>query len=108
MSTTSTPLFRWSASGKVSEFVRVMFGCYILVAVGLTAVQMVVAYRAASQRLQDDVAALQRTFSPGIEDAMWRYNAEVLRGILAGMKEIPAVVGVEIVANWMFSPRTPV
>lgn len=78
------------------RLMRVMFGCYILVAVGLTAVQMVVAYRAASQRLQDDVAALQRTFSPGIEDAMWRYNAEVLRGILAGMKEIPAVVGVEV------------
>ena len=78
------------------RLMRVMFGCYIVVALGLTAVQMVVAYRAASQRLQDDVAALQRTFSPGIEDAMWRYNAEVLRGILAGMKEIPAVVGVEV------------
>ncbi|OAS24805.1 GGDEF domain-containing protein [Methylobacterium platani] len=75
---------------------RVIFGCYVIVAVGLTAVQMLVAYRAASQRLQDDVAALQRTFSPGIEDAMWRYNAEVLRGILAGMHEIPAVVGVEV------------
>lgn len=78
------------------RLMRVMFGCYIVVALGLTALQMVVAYRAASQRLQDDVAALQRTFSPGIEDAMWRYNAEVLRGILAGMKEIPAVVGVEV------------
>ncbi len=78
------------------RLMRMIFGCYVVVAVGLTAVQMLVAYRAASQRLQDDVAALQRTFSPGIEDAMWRYNAEVLRGILAGMKEIPAVVGVEI------------
>ncbi|MCF4127028.1 GGDEF domain-containing protein [Methylobacterium sp. SyP6R] len=78
------------------RLMRMIFGCYIVVAVGLTAVQMLVAYRAASQRLQDDVAALQRTFSPGIEDAMWRYNAEVLRGILAGMKEIPAVVGVEV------------
>ncbi len=78
------------------RLMRVIFGCYVIVAVGLTAVQMMVAYRAASQRLQDDVAALQRTFSPGIEDAMWRYNAEVLRGILAGMQEIPAVIGVEV------------
>jgi diguanylate cyclase (GGDEF)-like protein len=78
------------------RLMRVIFGCYIVVAVGLTAVQMLVAYRAASHRLQEDVAALQRTFSPGIEDAMWRYNAEVLRGILAGMREIPAVVGVEV------------
>ncbi|PIK74086.1 two-component sensor histidine kinase, partial [Methylobacterium frigidaeris] len=78
------------------RLMRVIFGCYVLVAVGLTALQMLVAYRAASQRLQDDVAALQRTFSPGIEDAMWRYNGEVLRGILAGMHEIPAVVGVEV------------
>ncbi|TGD95901.1 GGDEF domain-containing protein [Methylobacterium nonmethylotrophicum] len=78
------------------RLMRMIFGCYVVVAVGLTAMQMLVAYRAASQRLQDDVAALQRTFSPGIEDAMWRYNAEVLRGILAGMREIPAVVGVEV------------
>ncbi|NGM35910.1 diguanylate cyclase [Methylobacterium sp. DB0501] len=78
------------------RLMRVIFGCYVVVAVGLTAIQMLVAYRAASQRLQDDVDSLQRTFSPGIEDAMWRYNAEVLRGILAGMHEIPAVVGVEV------------
>ncbi|AWN52656.1 GGDEF domain-containing protein [Methylobacterium sp. 17Sr1-1] len=78
------------------RLMRVIFGCYVVVAVGLTALQMLVAYRAASQRLQDDVAALQRTFSPGIEDAMWRYNGEVLRGILTGMREIPAVVGVEV------------
>ncbi|WP_053081536.1 GGDEF domain-containing protein [Methylobacterium aquaticum] len=78
------------------RLMRTIFGCYIVVAVGLTAVQMFVAYRAASQRLQDDVAALQRTFSPGIEDAMWRYNGEVLRGILAGMQEIPTVLGVEV------------
>lgn len=78
------------------RLMRVIFGCYVVVAVGLTALQMLVAYRAASQRLQDDVAALQRTFSPGIEDAMWRYNGEVLRGILTGMHEIPAVVGVEV------------
>lgn len=78
------------------RLMRVIFGCYVVVAVGLTALQVLVAYRTASQRLQDDVAALQRTFTPGLEDAMWRYNAEVLRGILAGMHEIPVVVGVEV------------
>ncbi|MFE1599625.1 diguanylate cyclase [Methylobacterium sp. ID0610] len=86
------------ARGRVLavRLMRVMFGCYLVVAVALTAVQMAVEYRFASQRLTDDVAALQRTFSPGIEDAMWRFNTEVLTGILTGMKEIPVVVGVEI------------
>jgi diguanylate cyclase (GGDEF)-like protein len=75
---------------------RVIFGCYIVVAVCLTGIQMAIEYRRASDRLKEDVAAMQRTFSPGLEDALWRFNAAVLSGILTGMKEIPAVLGVEV------------
>jgi diguanylate cyclase (GGDEF)-like protein len=79
-----------------THLMRVIFGCYVVVAVALTGVQMAIEYRRASDRLQDDVAAMQRTFSPGLEDALWRYNAAVLGGILTGMKEIPVVLGVEV------------
>ncbi|MEO8804693.1 MAG: response regulator [Burkholderiaceae bacterium] len=39
---------------------------------------------------------MQNTFGPAISDAMWNYNAQVLRGIVAGIKEIPIVQGVKI------------
>jgi diguanylate cyclase (GGDEF)-like protein len=83
-------------SALAGRLLRVMFACYLAVAVLLTGVQMAVEYRFARDRLTGDVEALQRTFSPGIEDAMWRFNVEVLEGILAGMTQIPAVVGVEV------------
>jgi hypothetical protein len=79
-----------------TRLIRVILGCYIVVAVTLTGIQMVIEYRRASDRLKDEVAAMQRTFSPGLEDALWRFNAAVLSGILTGMKEIPVVLGVEV------------
>ena len=79
-----------------TRLIRAIFGCYFVVAAALTAVQLAVEYGDAHDHLQRDVAALERTFGPGLEDAVWRFNGEVLRGILAGMREIPAVVGVEV------------
>ena len=78
------------------RLIRVIFGCYFVVAAALTAVQLAVEYDDAHEHLQRDVAALERTFGPGLEDALWRFNGEVLRGILAGMREIPVVVGAEV------------
>ncbi|GJE26484.1 GGDEF domain-containing protein [Methylobacterium organophilum] len=78
------------------RLIRVIFGCYFLVAVLLTGIQLALEYAHAREHLREDVAAMQRTFGPGLEDAMWRFNAEVLRGILSGIREIPAVIGVEV------------
>ncbi|KQP29969.1 hypothetical protein ASF49_14960 [Methylobacterium sp. Leaf104] len=79
-----------------TRLMRVIFGCYIMVAIALTGVQMAIEYRRASDRLRDDLSAMERTFSPGLEDALWRFNAAVLTGILTGMTELPAVLGVEV------------
>ncbi|WP_298956428.1 GGDEF domain-containing protein [uncultured Methylobacterium sp.] len=80
----------------VGRVIRVIFLWYVLVAVALTGVQLAFEYRSAQRRLLADVAAMQRTFSPGLEDALWRFNLDVTRGILSGIREIPAVVAVEV------------
>lgn len=79
-----------------TRLIRVVFGCYFLVAASLTALQMGIEYLEAHQRLQDDIAAMNRTFGPGLEDAAWRFNGAVIRGILTGMRELPAVIAVEM------------
>ncbi|GGD95428.1 hypothetical protein GCM10011390_12710 [Aureimonas endophytica] len=83
-------------SPLAQRLIRVMFGCYLAVAVALTAIQMGLEYRSASEALTANVVALQRTFSPGLADAMWRFNTEVVEGILSGMREIPILTGVEV------------
>ncbi|OLP57843.1 hypothetical protein BJF93_13410 [Xaviernesmea oryzae] len=69
---------------------------YFVVAVLLTGVQLVYEYRMVTQKLAEDVGNLGRTFSPGLTDALWRFNTDALKGILAGMEQITIVTGVEV------------
>ena len=78
------------------RLLRVIFGCYFGVAVLVTVFQILTEYRAAHRRLETDVQALERTFGPGLADALWSYNAGVLRGIVTGIAQMPVVMGVEI------------
>ncbi len=80
-----------------ARLLRSVFGCYFLVTVAVTGVQLALEYRHAELRLVADIEAMQQTFSPGIGDAMWRFNGDVLRGILSGMRAMPVVVGVRVV-----------
>ncbi len=85
------------ATGSLAgRLLRVIFVCYFVVAVGVTAIQVFAEYRLAHRRLEDDIQAMQRTFAPGLADALWSFNGEVLRGILKGIAEMPVVVGVEV------------
>lgn len=84
------------AGSLAARLLRVIFGCYFGVAVVVTAFQMLTEYRAAHRRLEADIQALERTFSPGLADALWSYNTGVLRGIVTGIVQMPVVTGVEI------------
>ncbi|WP_078058308.1 sensor domain-containing diguanylate cyclase [Rhizobium rhizosphaerae] len=79
-----------------TRLMRVIFGCYLGVATLLTCLQMGLEYQAANRKLQQDIAGLEKTFSPGLSDAMWRYSTEVISGILSGMREMPVVTGIEV------------
>ena len=78
------------------RLLRVIFGCYFVVVLLVTAGQMIAEYRNAHRRLDADIAAMQRTFGPGLADALWSYDAAVLAGILRGISEMPVVVGVDV------------
>lgn len=74
---------------------RIIFGSYIVFTLLVTGSQLVAEYRHTEQRVNDEILALRQTFGPGIADAMWRFQDDVLRGILAGMKELPILVGIK-------------
>lgn len=79
-----------------ARLLRVIFGCYFLITLAVTAIQLTAEYRHTEDRLLREIEAMQQTFGPGISDAMWRYNDDILRGILSGMKELPVVVGIKV------------
>lgn len=58
--------------------------------------QLLAGYRHTQQRVNDETQALQATFGPAITDAVWRFNQEVLTGIVRGMSQLAIVSGVKI------------
>ena len=83
-----------------ARLLRIIFGAYLVVAVLVTGVQLALEYRDTENRVVADIQAMQNTFGRAISDSMWNYNAEVLRGIVAGIKEIPIVQGVKVVDEY--------
>jgi len=80
-----------------ARLLRIIFGCYFVVTVLVTVVQLTAEYKHTRTRVESEIEAMQNTFGPGIADAMWRFNDDIMRGILSGMKELPIVVGIKVV-----------
>jgi diguanylate cyclase (GGDEF)-like protein len=74
-----------------------VFSSFFLITAALLCIQLLLAYRHAERRLAEDVTAMRGTFGPGIADAMWGLNDDVLAGILTGMRQLPDVIGVRVV-----------
>jgi signal transduction histidine kinase len=95
MKAAATPLL--SQGSIAARLLRIIFACYFLVTVVVTLVQLSAEYKHTKERVMVEIHAMQQTFGPGIADAMWRFNDDILRGILSGMKELPVVVGIKVV-----------
>jgi signal transduction histidine kinase len=80
-----------------ARLLRIIFGCYFVVTLVVTVVQLTAEYKHTRDRVEREIEAMRHTFGPGIADAMWRFNDDIMRGILAGMKELPVVVGIKVV-----------
>lgn len=81
-------------SSIAGRLLRVIFGSYFVVTLIVTCVQLVAEYREAEARVAHELSAMQQTFGPGIANAMWRFQDDVLGGILLGNTKSPIVVGV--------------
>lgn len=89
----SSPPKTTSIAGRLF---RIIFGSYFIVTLLVTCIQLIAEYRDAETRVTAEIKAMQQTFGSGIANAMWRYEDDVLLGILRGIKELPIVVGVTI------------
>ena len=75
---------------------RLIFGSYFLFTLLVTALQLGAQYRHTEHRVGAEIQSMRQTFGPGIADAMWHFQDDVLRGILTGMNALPVVVGAKV------------
>lgn len=79
-----------------SRLLKIIFGSYFAFALVVTVFQLLAEYRYTENRVNAEIQAMRQTFGPGIADAMWRFQDDVLTGILVGMNALPTVVGVKV------------
>lgn len=79
-----------------TRLIKVVFGCYLIVTIVVTVVQMITEYNLTERSVTNEISRLETTFGPGIRSALWTFNTAALRSILVGINEIPVVVGVKI------------
>lgn len=75
---------------------KLVFGWYLLLAAVVTAVQLGIEYSSIRTTIAADMVALGRSFSPGVSDAMWTYDRELLRSLARGIAQTAIITGVKI------------
>jgi PAS domain S-box-containing protein len=73
-----------------------VFSFYLVIAIGVTLGHMVMEYRYQRNSISRDLKEIQKTFGRGLAIDMWHLNQESLLSTVAGMLEIPVIVGVKI------------
>lgn len=78
---------------------RAVLGRYLLVAVSVTAIQLLIEFFAVSHSVDTDIESLGRSFEPGVTDALWAVDRPLLASLVMGIKQSAVVTGVQITTN---------
>ncbi len=79
-----------------TKLLRIVFGFYLVIAIGVTVGHMVMEYRYQKESISRDLEDIQRTFERGLAIDIWQLSEESLLTAVDGMLEIPVIVGVKI------------
>ena len=81
----------------VTRLLKITFAIYFAVTLTVTLIHMGVEYYYAKKEVINELKILQKTFEPGLEDAIWTLDLERLDSILKGMLEHPVIIGVKAI-----------
>jgi PAS domain S-box-containing protein len=79
-----------------ARLLKPILGGYLVVAAVVACIQLVAGYSQAEERLLRDIESIQQSLGPAIAEAVVRGNDGTLQGLLSGVAQLPAVVGVKI------------
>jgi len=78
------------------QLFRRIFGLYLMAAVLVTAVQLSLEYRHTQDEVASEMQQVLNTFTPGIIDALWNYDKNLISSILIGMHELAVIDGIQV------------
>ncbi|MDO8284724.1 MAG: response regulator [Rhodoferax sp.] len=73
-----------------------MFPWYLLIALGMTGMQLAIQYASASRDIDKDLASLGHTIAPSVTNAVWELDPPQLASIVRGVRQNAIVSGVQI------------
>jgi PAS domain S-box-containing protein len=79
-----------------TRLMRIVFGIYIVIAIAVTLFHMRTEYQYQKNSISRDLENIQKTFEHVLAVDIWHMDHESMRSTLAGMLEIPVIVGVRI------------
>ncbi len=79
-----------------TKLLKVVFGLYFIIAIGVTLVHMVLEYRYQKNNIQRELVEIQKTFEHALGINIWHLNHESLISTLEGMLNLSAIAGVKI------------
>lgn len=78
------------------RLLRVVFGCYLVITVIVTAIQLYFEYANVEKGVVTELYNVGRSFEDGIGAALWTLDNEAINSILQGVQKIEAVAGVKV------------
>ena len=79
------------------RLLRYVFGCYLIVALLVTGIQLVSEYRHVKNDVFGQIYDLERTFKKSFANSIWSFDTTQLEVTLFGMTKIDTVSGIKIV-----------
>jgi PAS domain S-box-containing protein len=80
-----------------TRLLKVVFSFYLVLATSVTVGHMIAEYVHTRNLVVQELAILEKTFQPSLEQALWEMNKAQLQSTLKGIMELSNIVGVQIV-----------
>ncbi|SDH73956.1 diguanylate cyclase domain-containing protein [Propionivibrio dicarboxylicus] len=75
---------------------RLVFGGYLVLAIVVTAVQLILEYATIRQQIHEDLDSLGQSFNGGVANAMWELDVPLMKTMAHGIAQSSIVTGVKI------------
>ena len=85
-----------SIKSLAGRLFKLVFGWYLLLAIGVTGVQLGLEFILIRNTVADDMAALGQSFTPAVADALWTYDQRLLDSLIKGIGQASIVTGAKI------------
>ena len=78
---------------------KLVFGLYLVLAIGVTSLQLVLEYISVSRTIASDLNSLAQSFGPSMAEALWAFNKPLMSSMAKGISQSSIVTGVAVEAG---------